>query len=189
MSYIDTIDPDRAQGQLADIYHRIAGARGGVAQVMQVQSLNPAAMEAHFGFYKTLLFGRSELDRRTREMIGVIVSATNSCRYCVEHHLAPLRAYDVENTVLEQLGDGEVPDDLSPALRQLLGYAKALTERPEPNEDAIRALRELEWSDRAILDATMIVGYFNFVNRVVLGLGAALEDGFEETCKTDVDGG
>lgn len=189
MSFIETIDPKRAQGQLADIYQRISGARGGVAQVMQVQSLNPAAMEAHFEFYKTLLFGRSELDRRTREMIGVVVSAVNNCSYCVSHHLAPLRAYKVPDAVLESLSNGEIPDDaLSPALTRLLIFAKELTRNPAPDGDAIQELRRLEWSDSAILDATMIAGYFNFVNRVVLALGASLEDGFEETCKTDIDG-
>ena len=189
MSFIETIDPDRAQGQLADLYRRIARARGGVAQVMQVQSLNPAAMEAHFEFYKTLLFGRSELDRRTREMIGVVVSATNDCQYCVEHHLAPLRAYGVRDSVLEQLRRGEIPDSFSAALIRLLEYARDLTAHPTPDQTAITELRNLAWSDSAILDATMVTGYFNFVNRVVLGLGTALEVGFEETCRTNVDGG
>ncbi|MFT6396297.1 MAG: putative peroxidase-related enzyme [Bradymonadia bacterium] len=187
MSYIDTIDPQRAQGQLADIYKRISGARGGVAQVMQVQSLNPAAMETHFEFYKTLLFGRSELDRRTREMIGVIVSSLNNCAYCVEHHLSPLRSYGVDAEVLELLAKGQIADVLSPALRRLLRFARELTRDPKPDEDAILELRALEWSDSAILDATMITGYFNFVNRVVVGLGASLEEGFEETCKTDLE--
>lgn len=188
MSFIDTIDPERAQGQLADVYDRISGARGGVAQVMQVQSLNPAAMETHFEFYKTLLLGRSELDRRTREMIGVMVSAVNNCTYCVEHHLSPLRAYKVDDLVLERLAQGKIPDQVSPALRRLLQFARELTKDPKPDEGAIRELRALEWSDRAILDATMITGYFNFVNRVVVGLGASLEEGFEDTCKTDLEG-
>ncbi len=188
MSFIDTIDPERAQGQLADIYQRIAGARGGVAQVMQVQSLNPAAMEAHFEFYTILLFGRSELDRRTREMIGVVVSAMNDCQYCVSHHLAPLHAFNVDESVLDRLSRGEIPDDdLSPALTRLLLFAKTLTVSPTPDSEAIEELRRLEWSDRAILDATMITGYFNFLNRVVVALGASLEDGFEKTCKTDID--
>ena len=30
-------------------------------------------------------------------------------------------------------------------------------------------------SDKAILDATLVVSYFNFVNRMVLGLGVNLE--------------
>ena len=188
MGFIETIDPERAQGDLAELYRRISGARGGVADVMTIQSLNPAAMERHFDFYKVLLFGRSELDRRTREMIGVVVSAANRCAYCVAHHSAPLRAYAVDARLLEQLAAGDVPDeDLSAPLARLLLFARDLTRDPKPDPGAIEELRALGWTDNGILDATMVAGYFNFVTRLVLALGVELEDGFEATCKTDID--
>jgi alkylhydroperoxidase family enzyme len=40
----------------------------------------------------------------------------------------------------------------------------------------VEKLRELGASDRAILDADLVIAYFNFVNRLVLGLGVELED-------------
>ncbi len=189
MAYIDSTPPDRAQGDLAELYDRIAGARGGVADVMTIHSLNPAAMGAHFDFYKTLMFGRSELDRRTREMIGVVVSSTNNCAYCVQHHTAPLRAYRVDADLLASLQQGLIPDEnLSEAMIQLLDFARRLTSDPVPDPVAIDALRASGWSDSAILDAALITGYFNFVNRVVLALGVELEEEFEQTCKPDIEG-
>jgi hypothetical protein len=47
LPWIEIVRPDEAQGELADLYRAIAGARGGVADVHQVQSLNPRAMSAH----------------------------------------------------------------------------------------------------------------------------------------------
>lgn len=41
--------------------------------------------------------------------------------------------------------------------------------------DPTMVLRAQGPSDRAILDATRVVSYFNFVNRMVLGLGVELE--------------
>ncbi len=188
MSFIEMIGAEHAQGDLADLYRTIAGARGGVANVMGIHSLNPAAMEAHFELYKTLLFGRSELDRRTREMIGVVVSAANRCEYCVSHHQEPLRKYRIDPALLESLGRGEVPADMLEApIRALLEFARTQTQTPRADEAAVSELRTLGWSDAAILDATLITGYFNFVNRVVLALGVHLEDGFESTCKADLD--
>lgn len=188
MGFIETIPPARAQGELAELYARISGARGGVAEVMAIQSLNPAAMAAHFDFYKTLLFGHSELDRRTREMIGVVVSATNGCDYCVQHHTEPLRAYRVDPELLEQLQKGLIPDaNLSAAMIQLLDFARRLTSHPAPDPEAIEALRVSGWSDRAILDATLITGYFNLVNRLVLALGVTLEEDFASTCSTELE--
>ncbi|MFT4704246.1 MAG: putative peroxidase-related enzyme [Bradymonadia bacterium] len=183
---IQTIDPARAQGDLAEIYRDIANARGGIAALMRAQSLNPAALQAHFELYSILLFGRSELERRTREMIGVVVSAANQCDYGVEHHSEPLRGFGVEQELLEALAEGEIPNTLSAALRGLLSYARTLTLTPTSNEAQIEALRELGWSDAAILDATMVCSYFNFINRITVGLGVTLERGFEETCAPEL---
>ena len=41
MSFIQFVDEDRAQGDLAAVYDRIRRVRGGVADVMKLQSLNP----------------------------------------------------------------------------------------------------------------------------------------------------
>jgi alkylhydroperoxidase family enzyme len=42
----------------------------------------------------------------------------------------------------------------------------------------IETLRKAGWSDRAILDATLIASYFSFVNRIALTLGVELEGRF-----------
>jgi len=45
------------------------------------------------------------------------------------------------------------------------------------NEDSdIIKIRESGLSDTAILDATLVVAYFNFVNRIVLALGVETND-------------
>jgi len=56
MAHITIVDPASATGELADLYTRIASARGGVADVHQVQSLNPRAMAAHLDLYRAILF-------------------------------------------------------------------------------------------------------------------------------------
>lgn len=44
-------------------------------------SLNEAALEAHLGLYRTIMFGESPLTRAEREAVAVIVSAANDCHY------------------------------------------------------------------------------------------------------------
>lgn len=39
------------------------------------------------------VFGRSGLKRAERELIAVVVSATNGCAYCVQHHAEALNSY------------------------------------------------------------------------------------------------
>ena len=38
-------------------------------------------------------------------------------------------------------------------------------------------LREVGLSDRAITDATQVIAYFNYINRIAEGLGVDLEKG------------
>jgi len=54
----------------------------------------------------------------------------------------------------------------------MLEYAVKLTKTPERiNQKDVDVLRKLSFSDEDILNINLIVGYFNFVNRIALGLG------------------
>jgi uncharacterized peroxidase-related enzyme len=81
MAWIRVIDEADATGELKDAYDRVAAARGGVANILKVHSVSPAAMTAHLDLYRHLMFGPSELSRREREAIALAVSAANACHY------------------------------------------------------------------------------------------------------------
>ncbi len=66
--------------------------------------------------------------------------------------------------------------ELSPVDLILCELAWNLTRIPSvTTENCINKLNALGVDDRAILDATLVIAYFNFVNRLVLGLGVQLE--------------
>lgn len=81
MSYIKIIDEEKATGKLKEVYESIAGYGKKMAHVLKVQSLNPEAMKAHYQFYRSIMFGKSDLSRAQREMIATVVSAKNGCFY------------------------------------------------------------------------------------------------------------
>ncbi len=43
-------------------------------------------------------------------------------------------------------------------------------------DDDIIGLRELDFDDRAIHDATQVIAYFNYINRIADGLHVAQEE-------------
>ena len=54
----------------------------------------------------------------------------------------------------------------------MLKYVDILTKTPDKiSKNDIDNLRKKGFTDRTILDINLIVSYFNFVNRIVLGLG------------------
>ncbi len=67
--------------------------------------------------------------------------------------------------------------DLSDADRQMLIYAEKLTLTPwDMVEQDVIALRDLGFSDSAILDINQVTSYYAYVNRLADGLGVELED-------------
>jgi alkylhydroperoxidase family enzyme len=84
MAYIKTIPPAEATGKLKEVYSASSGpsaARGKVAMIRQVQSLNPDALAAWSALGAEIMHGRSRITRRQREMIATVVSAANHCSY------------------------------------------------------------------------------------------------------------
>jgi len=59
----------------------------------------------------------------------------------------------------------------------LCAYAEKLTRQPAAmDEGDVLALRSAGLDDVAIHDATQIIGFFNYINRVADGLGVERED-------------
>jgi uncharacterized peroxidase-related enzyme len=127
-----------------------------------------------------LMFAKSGLSRMEREAIAVVVSAGNECTYCVNHHYQPLARYEKDPEVLSTIRNADALDALDDRLAGMLKHAVKLTTEPhEVTSDDVQKLRDLGLSDRDILDITLVTAYFNFVNRIALGLGVAYSE--EET--------
>ena len=61
--------------------------------------------------------------------------------------------------------------------RALCEYAEKLTRQPDAMSEAdISQLRAAGLDDVAIHDATQIIGFFNYINRVADGLGVEREE-------------
>lgn len=81
LAWIETVPPSEAEGELAEVYGRIAGRSGAVAHILSCESLHPEGLRDHYALYRTLMFGRGALSRAERESIAVVVSAVNGCHY------------------------------------------------------------------------------------------------------------
>ena len=174
MSWIEEVEVDAADGELAEIYAELVKKRGKVSNILKVHSLHPQAMGNHLDLYMTLMFGKSGLSRAEREAIAVVVSATNDCDYCVNHHAEALRRYIEDEETLEMLVSADGLETLEPRLSNIVRHAEKLTSAPEAmTESDLGELRAVGLSDRDILDVSLIVAYFNFVNRLALGLGVS----------------
>jgi len=81
MAWIRTVAPGEATGRLARSYAAAVRRAGKVFQIVRIMSLSPATLDASMGIYGEVMYGRSDLTRRQREMLAVVVSALNHCHY------------------------------------------------------------------------------------------------------------
>jgi uncharacterized peroxidase-related enzyme len=178
MANIKVIGYGEATGKLKEIYENLIEKRGRLAEVHTIQSLNPDSIVAHMDLYMTIMFSQSPLSRAQREMMAVVVSAANGCDYCQQHHIAALNNYWKNDERIERLKKNYINADLDVKDILLCKYAIELTLHPDDfeNKNRIEILRQAGFDDRAILDATLVIAYFNFVNRIVSALGIELEE-------------
>lgn len=81
MAYIRLTDPDDATGRLREEYAAAMARAGRVWNIVRLMSPNPEVLHASMALYKAVLYGPSPLSRRQREMLAVVTSRTNGCRY------------------------------------------------------------------------------------------------------------
>lgn len=176
MAWIKVIKEDEASGELREFYDKHITPEGVVDNILKIHSLNPPSLQGHYDFYRTLMFGKSDLSRVQREMIAVAVSVVNKCHYWITHHGAGLRRLTKNDVLLQHLKRDYKAAPISSAEMAMLDYAVKLTKTPwEMIAEDIAHLRQEGFSDAAILDINQITGYYNFVNRLADGLGVELE--------------
>jgi uncharacterized peroxidase-related enzyme len=176
MAHIHIIEYEEADGQLKDIYDQLISSRGKLAEIHKVQSLNPDTIMRHMDLYMSIMFGKSPLRRQEREMIATVVSSYNKCEYCIVHHGEALNHFWKNQERVDLLVIDPNLAELTTRELALCRYAQVLTLFPEKIDSAIIQSLALEGiEERALLDANLVISYFNFVNRIVLGLGVELE--------------
>jgi uncharacterized peroxidase-related enzyme len=177
VSWIREVQEAEAAGEIAALYEELREKRGKVSNILKVHSLRPAALQHHLDLYMGIMFGPGGISRRQRELLAVAVSQANHCAYCVAHHAEALGRYVRDAGQLAALREQALQPFLSPAERALVEYAVKLTSTPqEVMETDVAALRDAGLADEDILLVNLIVAYFNFVNRIALGLGVGFSE-------------
>ena len=168
-----------------DLREALALARtphGTVDNVMRVHSLRPNTLRGHVVLYRAVLHDAANtLPLWLQETIGSYVSMLNRCPYSLANHWANARHLigderraEAIEAALQARTPGAVFDGVELAL---LEYAEKLTLSPgamqRPDVDRLKAAGV---DDGQILEVNQIVGYFNYVNRSLNGLGVTTEN-------------
>jgi len=178
-AWIKMISDEEADAELLAVLQLARTPHGTVDNVMRVHSLRPNTMRGHVVLYRAALHDDANtLPMWLQETISSYVSILNRCDYSLANHWANAR---------HLMADDDRADKVEAALHErnpqavftgrelaLLRYAEKLTLTPgDMVEGDVEALRAAGLDDGEILEANQIIGYFNYVNRCLNGLGVS----------------
>jgi uncharacterized peroxidase-related enzyme len=177
MSWIQTIDYSEAEGPLKRIYKRVKGPGDTIDNVLSIHSLRPHTLTGHMTLYKSVLHNTNNtLPKWYLEALGVYVSHLNNCDYCVQHHFAGFRRLinddEKASIFLKTVQNDTVATYFNLPYAAGANYARKLTlEHTNIGQEDIEQLKTCGFTDGEILEINQVTSYFNYVNRMVVGLG------------------
>ena len=176
-AWIKMISDKDADEELSEVLNLARTPHGTVDNVMRVHSLRPNTMKGHVTLYRAALHDESNtIPMWFQETISSYVSILNDCPYSYANHWKnaahlmqdPTKAKQVEIA----LNAKKPKSHFIGAELVMLEYTEKLTLKPgEMVETDVIKLRENGVDDGQILELNQIIGYFNYVNRLLNGLG------------------
>lgn len=166
-SWLRVPDESSLPDQLKALFQAQRDRYGFVHPYFVGYSLNPDHLWRWFSYYDALQHGKGELSHREREIIAVVVSATNHCESCVITHQAQLREVTGDAEFAAAVAADYQSANLLERERVLADFAVKITQlQSEFSPADIELLRQVEYSDEAILEAGEIASQFNLSNRL-----------------------
>jgi uncharacterized peroxidase-related enzyme len=177
--WIKTVEEDEATGDIADFYEesRQKNPRGRVAPMIKVLSIRPGVARAKEILRNSLLGDASSLGARRADMISLVVSGLNDCRFCGTAHGGQMvRRGDTSEDQASKLYLDWHKADLDAQDIAMLEFCEKLNFSPSRmTKDDVEGLRTAGFNDENILDIVALTAYRNFVNRIHDGLGMSAD--------------
>lgn len=180
-AWIKMISDEDADEKLTEVLDFARTPHGTVDNVMRVHSLRPQTMNGHVVLYRACLHDAANtIPMWFQEVISSYVSTLNACPYSYANHWSNARHLiddEARADKVEAALQAKRPEDaFDGAQLAILRYTEKLTLRPgEIVKDDVDALREAGVDDGEILEANQIIGYFNYANRLLNGLGVSTD--------------
>jgi len=180
-AWIKMINDEDASEELLDVLKLARTPHGTVDNVMRVHSLRPNTMRGHVVLYRAALHDDANtIPMWFQETISAYVSMLNDCPYSLANHWSNakhLMRDDVKADKVEAALKTRTPEAVFDGSElALLRYTEKLTLRPgEMVQSDVEALKAAGVDDGEILEANQIIGYFNYVNRCLNGLGVTTD--------------
>jgi uncharacterized peroxidase-related enzyme len=173
MTWIRTVPWDESEGVLRDAYDWQAASLGEPAEFTRLGSLYPELVEERLRLYRTVENCPSALSALERQAAALVTSRLNGTDHCASGLALKLRSLGMASEVMSAIeAVPAAPATGDARLDAICAHAAKLTTQPTAmTETDLDVLRGHGLDDLDLLDLNNLVAYYNYINRVVMGLG------------------
>jgi uncharacterized peroxidase-related enzyme len=147
---------------------------------IRVLARNPETARRFTAYFENLFDpSRGRLPLAERELIAVVVSATNGCGLCEIHHTAGLASATNDPVRARRLALDHHLVALTEREHAIVDFATKITKEPKHvGARELKALRDAGLSEEDILETVEISSWFNHTNRIFISLGVIPDEKF-----------
>ncbi len=148
---------------------------GSLGEIFKLLAVDEKIYFATDGMIQKYLLDETLLSYDIKEAIALLVSKKNGCKMCVDVHKNIAKMLGLSEAKIEQILQGVDAMDVDAKEKALLNFCIKAAQKDNYKilKEEIDALKAMGWSDKEILEAVAIAGYFNYINTLsnVFGLG------------------
>ena len=172
-AWITTVPWAEATGELADAYNWQAASLGEPAEFTMLGSLYPAIVDERLRLYRAVEQCPSGLDPIERQAAAWVTSLLNGTDHCASGLALKLTSLGLDDAAKRAISDNpRAPQTGRARLDAICAHAAKLTSTPtEMTIGDLDELRAHGLDDLDLVDLNNMVSYYNYINRVVMGLG------------------
>ncbi len=178
MARVRDVDIDEVPEDIRPTYARFAGEYGPFLNQVKVFAHRPPAVKHLMGLLLDLA-EEALLPKRYLEIVLVVVSKLNECRYCVAHHAPRLVDQGLAPESVANILEPDCPG-LDAVDRLVRDYAVQVTTKPQYMRDGIFDELKKHFTEAEIVELTLRTALCGFFNRFNDALQIGMEDGVIE---------
>ena len=176
MSRLKQITPDKAQGDLKNLYGAIEKKMGTVPNIFQYMANSIPLLKGYLSI--TELCNSTMLSPRLRELIVLAVSQNNNCQYCLSAHSAVAKNLGLKEKEIIEARKAQSTD---PKTQTILQFSKKFVDKKGFIDDQdVNQLKTAGLSDQEIGDILLVIisgiytNYFNHLNNTPIDFPEAV---------------
>ncbi|NPA81312.1 MAG: carboxymuconolactone decarboxylase family protein [Epsilonproteobacteria bacterium] len=148
---------------------------GSLGEIFKLIAIDEKVYFATDYMVQKYLLDQTHLPYEIKEAIALLISKENNCKMCVDVHKNIAKMLGLSEEKIEEILKGVESMNNDSKDKALLNFCIRASKKDnyKISKEDIDALKEMGWSDKEIVEAVAITGYFNYINTLsnVFGLG------------------